>query len=105
MAAHPEVDESLRQIRVLVRQLQDDFASLPDEAWDAPSNCPPWPVRRLAAHLVENAEFIRRNVEAGVVTYQAFRPWLRRARCAGLAPLPSGSHRPRRIGRSRPRRG
>ena len=56
MAAHPEVDESLRQIRLLVRQLQDDFASLPDEAWDAPSNCPPWPVRRLAAHLVENAE-------------------------------------------------
>jgi uncharacterized protein (TIGR03083 family) len=66
MAAHPEVDESLRQIRLLVRQLQDDFASLPEEAWDAPSNCPPWPVRRLAAHLVENAEFIRRNVEAGV---------------------------------------
>jgi uncharacterized protein (TIGR03083 family) len=66
MAAHPEVDESLRQIRVLARQVQDDFASLPDEAWDAPSNCSPWPVRRLAAHLVENAEFVHRNVEAGV---------------------------------------
>ncbi len=66
MAAHAEVDESLRHIRAIARQLQDELASLPPEAWDAPSSCPPWPVRRLVAHLVENAEFVQANVEAGV---------------------------------------
>ncbi|SRR5579884_295813 len=66
MAAHAEVDESLRHIRTIARQLEDELAHLPPEAWDAPSNCPPWPVRRLVAHLVENAEFVQRNVEAGL---------------------------------------
>jgi uncharacterized protein (TIGR03083 family) len=65
VAAHPEVDQSLRHIRAIAIQLQDELASVPPEAWDAPSNCDPWPVRRLASHLVENAEFIRANVERG----------------------------------------
>ena len=43
MAAHPEVDESLRHIRDVSRRLQEELAGLPAEAWDAPSNCPPWP--------------------------------------------------------------
>ena len=66
MAAHAEVDESLRHIRATARQLEDELASLPPEAWDAPSSCPPWTVRRLVAHLVENSEFVQRNVEQGV---------------------------------------
>src|SRR5918997_5063426 len=66
MAAHAEVDESLRHIRAEVQRLRDTLSSLPAEAWDTPSNCPPWPVRRLVAHIVNNAEFIQTNVEQGV---------------------------------------
>jgi uncharacterized protein (TIGR03083 family) len=65
MAAHAEVDNSIRHIRALSRRLRDELASLPPEAWDAPSNCPPWPVRRLVAHVVNNAEFVQLNVERG----------------------------------------
>jgi uncharacterized protein (TIGR03083 family) len=66
MAAHPEVDQSIRHIQTVTRQVQADLEGLSPEAWDTPTNCPPWPVRRLAAHMVENADFIRQNVEAGV---------------------------------------
>src|SRR5579884_2155019 len=35
MAAHAEVDESLRHIRTIARQLEDELAHLPPEALDA----------------------------------------------------------------------
>jgi uncharacterized protein (TIGR03083 family) len=66
MAAHTEVDTSIRLIRAETQRLRDTLSSLPAEAWDTPSNCPPWPVRRLVAHIVNNAEFIQQNVERGV---------------------------------------
>ena len=66
MAAHPEVDQSLRHIRAQSDRLHEELAGLPPEAWDTPSNCPPWPVRRLVAHIVNNAEFVQQNVERGV---------------------------------------
>src|SRR5581483_7851006 len=66
MAAQAELDASIRHIRAETRRLRDTLSNLPAEAWDAPSNCPPWPVRRLVAHIVNNAEFIQQNVERGV---------------------------------------
>ena len=66
MAAHPEVDESIRRTRAISQRLRAEVLNLPPEAWDTPTNCPPWPVRRLVAHMVENANFIRGNVEGGV---------------------------------------
>jgi uncharacterized protein (TIGR03083 family) len=66
LAAHPEVDQSLRYIRTLSQRLRGDLASLPPPAWDALSNCPPWPLRRLVAHIVNNGDFIRLSVERGV---------------------------------------
>lgn len=65
MAAHAEVDASIRLIRAETQRLHDTLSNLPAEAWDTPSNCPPWPVRRLVAHIVNNAEFIQQNVERG----------------------------------------
>ena len=65
MAAHAEVDTSIRLIRAETQRLRDTLSSLPAEAWDTPSNCAPWPVRRLVAHIVNNAEFIQQNVERG----------------------------------------
>jgi uncharacterized protein (TIGR03083 family) len=66
MAAHAEVDESLRHIRAITRRLRDDLAGLPPAAWDVPTNCPPWTVRDLVAHVVNGAESFRLNVERGV---------------------------------------
>src|SRR4051812_24057527 len=66
MAAHPEVDESIRRTRAISQRLRDEVLNLPPEAWDTPTNCPPWPVRRLVAHMVENGNFVRGNVEGGV---------------------------------------
>lgn len=70
MAAHPEVTASLRLLADLTARVRAELAALPPAAWDAPSNCPPWPVRRLAAHLVENARFVREHVERGVAGSQ-----------------------------------
>ena len=58
MAAHADVDRSLGYIRRLSERLGRELERLPAEAWDAPTNCPPWPLRRLVAHFVENAENI-----------------------------------------------
>ncbi len=66
MAAHPEVADSIRHLRAESQRMRDELAGLSAEAWEAPSNCPPWPVRRLVAHIVENAQFVRHNVERGV---------------------------------------
>jgi uncharacterized protein (TIGR03083 family) len=66
MAAHPEVAESIRHLRDVSGRLRDELAELSAEAWDKASNCAPWPVRRLVAHVVENANFVRENVEQGV---------------------------------------
>ena len=66
MAAHAQVDQSLRHIRAITRRLRDDLAGLPPSAWDAPTNCPPWRVRDLVAHVVNGAESFRLNVERGV---------------------------------------
>jgi hypothetical protein len=43
MAAHPEVDQSLRHLQVLTRRLRDILMGLPTEAWNGPTNCPPGP--------------------------------------------------------------
>jgi uncharacterized protein (TIGR03083 family) len=66
VAAHPDVDQSLHYIRTLSQRLRGDLASLPPRVWDAPTNCPPWPLRRLVAHIVNNGDFIRLSVERGV---------------------------------------
>lgn len=91
MAAHAEVDESLRLMRDQTRRVREELASLPAEAWDAPSNCPPWPVRRLVAHLVENARFIQENVEKGLrgdAPGPAIAPEARAERVQALADAP-----------------
>jgi uncharacterized protein (TIGR03083 family) len=66
MAAHPQVDESIRRTHAISQRLRAEVLELPPGAWDTPTNCPPWPVRRLVAHMVENGNFIRGNVESGV---------------------------------------
>lgn len=62
----PEVDRSLRYIRDVSWRFRDELADLPPEAWDAPTNCPPWAVRHLVAHVTSSGEWFRLSVERGV---------------------------------------
>lgn len=61
-----EVHQSLRHIRDVTDRLREDLVRLAPEDWDAPTNCPPWPVRRLVAHVVSSGEFFRLSIERGV---------------------------------------
>ena len=47
MAAHADIDRSIQLIGAETQRLRDALSSLPAEAGDTPSNCPPWPGRRL----------------------------------------------------------
>jgi uncharacterized protein (TIGR03083 family) len=66
MAARPDVDRALGHIRAISRELHDELAELPPEAWELPSSCPPWSVRQLVAHVVTSGETFRLSVERGV---------------------------------------
>ena len=66
MAAHADVDRSLGYIRRITGQLRSELVDLPPDAWDLPSNCPPWPVRQLVAHVVTSGESFRLAVERGL---------------------------------------
>lgn len=65
-ASGDPVDQSLRYVRAISERLRDDLVVLPPAGWDAPTNCPPWPVRRLVAHVVSSGEAFRLSVERGV---------------------------------------
>jgi len=66
MTDDPEVARSLGYIRAATERLRGALAGLPPEGWDAPTNCPPWPVRRLVAHLISSGDWFRQSVERGV---------------------------------------
>src|SRR5438067_5606062 len=66
MAADPQIDQALRYIREISDRLRRELASLPEGAWDAPSNCPPWAVRQLVAHVISGGDSFRVAVERGL---------------------------------------
>jgi uncharacterized protein (TIGR03083 family) len=66
MSSDPDVRRSLGYIRDVTRRLRDELAGLPPEAWDGPTNCPPWSVRQLVAHVISSGEGFRLSVERGV---------------------------------------
>jgi uncharacterized protein (TIGR03083 family) len=52
----PQVERCLSSIRELSNALARDLYALSPEAWDGPTNCTPWRVRDLAAHVVGSGE-------------------------------------------------
>jgi uncharacterized protein (TIGR03083 family) len=56
MSSDPRVERCLTAIRELSRDVGEALTALSPEAWDGPTNCPPWRVRDLAAHLVTSGE-------------------------------------------------
>jgi uncharacterized protein (TIGR03083 family) len=66
MAADPEIEHSLEHIRSVSRRMRDFLVTLPVEAWSAPTNCRPWSVRDLVAHVVSTGQLFHLSVERGV---------------------------------------
>lgn len=67
MSSDPEVERCLRAIREQARSLADDVTALSPEACNGPTNCPPWRVRDLVAHVVASGEGFKLAVERGLV--------------------------------------
>jgi uncharacterized protein (TIGR03083 family) len=56
MSSDPEVERCLSAIRELSGALSRDVASLSADEWDRVTNCAPWRVRDLVAHIVSSGE-------------------------------------------------
>lgn len=56
-----------------------DLAALDEMAWETPSNCPPWTVRLLAAHVARQVDSYIRSVQVGL-SGEAGEPESREAR-------------------------
>jgi uncharacterized protein (TIGR03083 family) len=66
MAAQPDVDEALAILRGVTAELAARLRRMSEAEWSLPSNCPPWPVRQLAGHVIYGARNVRQSVEKGV---------------------------------------
>jgi uncharacterized protein (TIGR03083 family) len=56
MSSDPEVERCLSAIRELSGRLSRDVAALSADEWDTVTNCAPWRVRDLVAHIVSSGE-------------------------------------------------
>jgi uncharacterized protein (TIGR03083 family) len=63
-----------------------DLAALDEAAWETPSNCPPWTVRLLAAHVARQVDSYIRSVEIGL-SGEAGEPESREARAKIMAEI------------------
>jgi uncharacterized protein (TIGR03083 family) len=66
MSADPWVAEGLRLLRAESEALLADLRALKPADWARPSNCPPWDVATLVAHVTSGAEFHYSSVERGL---------------------------------------
>ena len=63
MSSDPEVERCLSSIRELSGALSRDVAALSADEWDRVSNCAPWRVRDLVAHIVSSGEGFAASIE------------------------------------------
>lgn len=56
MSSDPEVERCLSAIRELSGRLSRDVAALSTDEWNRITNCAPWRVRDLVAHIVSSGE-------------------------------------------------
>jgi uncharacterized protein (TIGR03083 family) len=80
MSSDPDVRQSLGYIRDVTRRLRNALVDLPPDAWDSPTNCPPWTVRQLVAHVISSGESFQLSVERGVAGQTEPPPPAERAR-------------------------
>src|SRR4051812_28710106 len=66
MVSRSDVERCLGSIRELSTSLGAEVRSLTPSAWAGPTNCPPWQVRDIVAHLVTSGDGFRQSVERGL---------------------------------------
>jgi uncharacterized protein (TIGR03083 family) len=66
MSTDPHVEQCLGSIGDLSATLVKDLLALAPEAWDGPTNCAPWRVRNLAAHIVSSGEGFVDSIRQGL---------------------------------------
>jgi len=66
MSPDAGVPRCLSSIRELADALAAELERLAPEEWDRPTNCPPWLVRNLAAHVVTSGEIFVGAVRRGL---------------------------------------
>jgi len=66
MLSRSDVERCLSYIRELSAALSAEVRSLSTAAWAGPTNCPPWQVRDIVAHLVTSGDGFRQSVERGL---------------------------------------
>ena len=66
MSSDPQVERCLGSIRELSSALSTELRALSPEAWDRLSNCAPWRVRDLVAHIVVSGEGFAASIRQGL---------------------------------------
>jgi uncharacterized protein (TIGR03083 family) len=66
MSTDPHVERCLGSIGELSEALVKVLVALSPEAWDGPTNCAPWRVRNLAAHIVSSGEGFVDSIRQGL---------------------------------------
>src|SRR2546430_16392838 len=63
MSAEPGIDEGLRLVRAESEALLADLRALGPADWRHPSNCPPWDVAMVAAHVSSGGGVFFSNIQ------------------------------------------
>ena len=66
MTGDARAEEGLRRLRAESDAFCAELEALTTEDWERPTNCPPWTVRVLVAHVVRGAESFLTSVERGL---------------------------------------
>ena len=66
MSSDPQVERCLSSIRELSSALSAELRALSPEAWDRVSNCAPWRVADLVAHIIVSGEGFAASIEGGL---------------------------------------
>ena len=66
MSADPRVSEGLAHVRRETAGLLAELQALAPPDWTRPSNCPPWDVQTLAAHVANGDEFYTSSIRRGL---------------------------------------
>jgi uncharacterized protein (TIGR03083 family) len=66
MVGDARVDEGLRRLRAESDALCAELEALAPEDWERPTNCEPWTIRVLVAHVVRSAEGYLASLERGL---------------------------------------
>ena len=66
MLTKADVDRCLRALRALSSSLSGEVRSLTPDQWAGETNCSPWQIRDIVAHLVTSGDGFRQSVERGL---------------------------------------